>query len=77
MPCIYFIHCVCGALGSRFLMYKYSAICRNIPIAVILCECKNYKYNKRRLFNQCCFRNSPAGSFKLEQLAVNLQQSHT
>jgi hypothetical protein len=26
IPCIYFTHCVLGALGSFFLRYKYCAI---------------------------------------------------
>jgi hypothetical protein len=33
IPCMYFIHCVCGALGSLFLMKRYSAICRKTPIS--------------------------------------------
>ena len=32
MPCMYFIHCEFGALGSFFLRYKYSCICRQTPI---------------------------------------------
>lgn len=32
MPCIYFIHCVRGALGSFFLRYKYSWICLQTPM---------------------------------------------
>jgi|GEM_PF-3166605 len=32
IPCIYRIHCELGAFGSFFLMYKYSAICRQSPI---------------------------------------------
>ena len=35
MPCIYFIHFVLGALGSRFFMYKYSAICCQMPIEIM------------------------------------------
>src|SRR5579863_546974 len=32
MPCIYCIHFECGASGSRFLMYRYSASCRKKPM---------------------------------------------
>jgi len=33
MPCMYFIQELLGAFGSLLFMYKYSANCRQIPIA--------------------------------------------
>ena len=37
IPCMYFIHWLLGALGSRFFKYKYSANCCQIPIALFSC----------------------------------------
>jgi hypothetical protein len=35
MPCMYLIHDVVGAFGSFFLMYRYSASWRQIPMGQI------------------------------------------
>ena len=36
MPCMYFVNVLRGTFGSRFLMYKYSASCRKMPIKIDL-----------------------------------------
>ena len=55
MPCMYFIHCVRGSLGSRLRRYRYSPICFHTPIVCAVIQ-MSFEGTKKKTAFYCGFR---------------------